>query len=379
MSLEFYLDNSASTPTDPEVAKLAYDMMCTGYGNPSSLHKKGFEAQLAIEKARTQVAKVFGCDTKQIVFTSSGTEANNLAICGLAITKKRNIGRMIVSTTEHSSVLRSMNWCEGEGWEIIRIAPKSDGLPDIEAMAEAVNDKTALVSCMAVGSETGAITDLSALSKAVKAKNPNTLVHCDAVQGFCRLPILPKNMGIDMVTASGHKISAPKGVGVLYRADGVRLSPLLQGGGQEQGLRPGTEHVPLICAMGLATEKMNANMAKQQEIYKDLRGQIITILEQMEGVCINSPRSGAPHILNISVMGYRSETLIHFLEEHGVYVSSGSACAKGSRSHVLTAMGLSNERIDSALRISFGTTTTPQHITAFTDALKQAMAKLAHT
>lgn len=374
---EIYLDNSATTPTDPEVAQLALKMMCENYGNPSSLHRKGFDAQLAVDKAREQVAAVLSADPRRIVFTANGTEANNLAICGTAQALRRAKGRMVVGAAEHASVGRAMDWCESEGWEVIRIAPNPDGTPNIAAFAAAVDQHTALVSCMAVNSETGALTDIKALSKAVKAKNPKTLVHCDAVQAFGRIRLNPKAMGIDLMSASGHKINAPKGVGMLYMAQGVRLVPLIHGSSQEGGLHPGTEHVPNIAAFGLAAEKMDRSREKLWKQYTALKEELTQKLEQMDGVCINSPQGAVPYILNLSVPGYRSEILIHYLERLGIYVSSGSACAKGARSHVLSAMGLSDERIDSALRVSMGQYTTRQHLQAFLQGLEQAMQNVA--
>ena len=374
---EIYLDNSATTPTDPEAARLAVDMMCQNYGNPSSLHRKGFEAQLAVDKAREQAAAVLSADPRRIVFTANGTEANNLAICGTAQALRRARGRMVVGMAEHASVLKAMDWCESEGWEVIRIAPLADGTPDLKAFAAAVDSRTALVSCMAVNSETGARTDLKALSRAVKAKNPKTLVHCDAVQAFCRVKLNPKLMGIDLLSASGHKINAPKGVGMLYMAQGVRLVPLIHGSGQEGGLHPGTEHVPQIAAFGLAAEKMERRREALWDGYTALKDTFVTNLQQLDGVCINSPANAVPYILNLSVPGYRSEILIHYLERLGIYVSSGSACSKGAKSHVLSAMGLDDRRIDSALRVSMGQYTTPEHLEAFVQGLKQAMAEVA--
>ena len=374
---EIYLDNSATTATDPEAARLALKMMCEDYGNPSSLHRKGFEAQLAVDKARQQVADVLSADPRRIIFTANGTEANNLAICGTAQVLRRSKGRMVVNAAEHASVLKAMDWCESEGWEVVRIAPLPDGSPDIAAFAAAVDSRTALVSCMAVNSETGALTDLKALSGAVKAKNPKTLVHCDGVQAFCRIKLNPRLLGVDLLSASGHKINAPKGVGLLYMGQGVRLMPLIHGSGQEGGLHPGTEHVPQICALGLAAQKMWASREKLWKQYTRLHDEIITKLQQMDGVCINSPPNAVPYILNLSVPGYRSEILIHYLERLGIYVSSGSACSKGARSHVLTAMGLSDDRIDSALRVSLGQYSTSQHLEAFAQGLARAMGDVA--
>jgi cysteine desulfurase len=372
-----YADNAATTSVSKTALNAMLPYLTENYGNPSSLHRKGFDAQLAVDKAREQVAAVLGADPRRIVFTANGTEANNLAICGTALAQRRAKGRMVVNAAEHASVLKAMDWCESEGWEVIRVAPLPDGTPDLKAIAAAVDDRTLLVSCMAVNSETGARTDLKALSKAVKAKNPKTLVHCDAVQAFCRTKLNPKLMGIDLLAASGHKINAPKGVGMLYMAQGVRVLPLVHGSGQEGGLHPGTEHVPQIAAFGYAAETMEKNREKLWQAYTDLRGQLVTNLEQMQGVCINSPQNAVPYILNLSVPGYRSEILIHYLERLGIYVSSGSACSKGAKSHVLTAMGLDDRRIDSALRVSMGQYTTSEHIPAFLQGLEKAMAEVA--
>jgi len=374
---ERYLDNSATTPVDPEVARYALELMCQNYGNPSSLHHKGFEAQLALERARQQAASVFSADPRRIVFTGGGTDSNNLAICGTALALRRTKGRMVVNAAEHASVLKAMDWCESEGWEVVRVAPLADGTPDLEAFAAAADARTALVSCMAVNSETGAVTDLRRLSRAVKAKNPKTLVHCDAVQAFCRLELNPKTLGLDFVSASGHKINAPKGAGLLYMAPGTRVVPLLHGSGQEGGLHPGTENMPGFCALGLAAQRMQARRAELWDRYTALRARLVTKLQQIPGVCINSPEGAAPYILNLSVPGWRSETLIHYLERLGVYVSSGSACSKGARSHVLAAMGLSDARIDSALRVSLGQYNTPADLDAFAAGLQQAMAEVA--
>ncbi len=374
---EHYLDNSATTPVDPEVARYCLELMTAEYGNPSSLHRKGYRAELLLEQARRQVAQVLGCPEERIVFTGSGTEANNLALLGAARARRRSPGRIVANAAEHSSVLGALRHLQEEGWEVVLVNPLPDGCPDIAGLAAAVDEHTLLVSCMAVNSETGSIADITALGRAVRLRNPGVLLHCDAVQGFARLPLRPESMGIDLLTLSGHKINAPKGVGALYIRKGVRLLPLYYGGGQEQGLRPGTQSLPLIGGLGLAVETIWQQRESLLAHYEALRSHLLVKLESLQGVCSNSPANGAPYIMNVSLPGYRSETVIHFLEEQGVYLSSGSACSKGAKSHVLTSMGLPDVRIDSALRISFGRQNTTADIDALTDGLAQAMARLA--
>ena len=374
---EHYLDNSATTPVDRQVAEYCIELMTEEYGNPSSLHRKGYRAQLLLEQARRQVAQVLSCPEERIIFTGSGTEANNLALLGAARAKRRNLGRIVANAAEHSSVLEALKQLQTEGWEVILVNPLPDGSPDISAIAETVDENTLLVSCMAVNSETGALADLSALSRAIRLRNPKVLLHCDGVQGFARIPLRPESMGIDLLTLSGHKIGAPKGVGALYIRKGVRLLPLYHGGGHEQGLRPGTESIPLIGALGLAAEKTWQQHDSLMAHYQQLRRKLVENLERLPEVCNNSPSEGAPYIMNLSLMGYRSETVIHFLEDRGIYLSSGSACSKGAKSHVLISMGLPDARIDSALRISLGRQNTLEDVDALTDALAEAVQRLA--
>ena len=374
---EIYLDNSATTKVDPQVAACALQLMEEEYGNPSSLHRKGFAAQLRLDKAREQLAAVLGVTGGEILFTGSGSEGNNLAIQGTALVQKRKKGSMVVNAAEHSSVLETMKALEGDGWEIRRIAPLADGRPDTEALAAAVDGTTRLVTVGAVNSETGAMAEIAALSEECKLRNPQALLHVDGVQAFARMPLRPKAMGIDLLTFSGHKINAPKGVGGLYVRKGVRLLPVLYGGGQEKGLRPGTENVPSCCAMALAAQLLWKEQETQWKKWVALRQAFLEEIEKIPGVCINSPLSGAPYIVNFSVVGVRSETMIHFLEEKGIYLSSGSACSRGAKSHVLAAMGLDDRRIDSALRVSMGKFTTGEELAAAARAIGEGAATLA--
>lgn len=374
--MECYLDNSATTAVSPAAAALALRMMTEEFGNPSSLHRRGFLAERALTEARGQVAAVLHCRPDEIIFTSGGTESNNIALLGAAHALRRRGNRIVTTAVEHHSILAIGKALEAEGFEVITVSPDESGHITPEAMAAACNEKTILVSCMMVNSETGALHNIPAIAAACRRKNPNIVFHSDCVQAFCRLPIEPAKWGVQLVSVSGHKIHAPKGIGALYVAKGTRLLPAIYGSGQEKGLRPGTENVPGIAAMGLAAQQMNQHQTENLAHFAALRQQMITNLSQSPAICINSPADAAPYIVNCSVQGIRSEVMIHYLEQFGIYVSSGSACAKGERSHVLTAMGLGNDRIDSAVRISMTDTTTPEEIDEFCRRLLQGEATL---
>ena len=375
--MECYLDNSATTAVTPEVAALAARIMTEQYGNPSSLHRRGFWAERALTEARGQVAAVLRCRPEEIIFTSGGTESNNLALLGAARAARRRGNRIVTTAVEHHSVLAICRQLESEGFEVAYVSPDAGGVITPESFAAACDEKTVLASCMMVNSETGALHDIPAIAAACRRKNPGILFHADCVQAFGRLEIAPARWGVQLVSVSGHKIHAPKGVGALYVAKGVRLLPPLYGSGQERGLRPGTENLPGICAMGLAAERMNARRVENAAHFTALRQKLITNLSQSPAVCINSPQAAAPYIINLSVEGIRSEIMIHYLEQFEIYVSSGSACAKGERSHVLTAMGLPEDRIDSALRVSMTDTTAEGEIDEFCRRLLQGAATLA--
>ena len=375
--MECYLDNSATTAVTPEVAALAAHIMTEQYGNPSSLHRRGFWAERALTEARGQVAAVLRCRPEEIIFTSGGTESNNLALLGAARAARRRGNRIVTTAVEHHSVLAVCRQLESEGFEVAYVSPDAGGVITPESFAAACDEKTVLASCMMVNSETGALHDIPAIAAACRRKNPGILFHADCVQAFGRLEIAPARWGVQLVSVSGHKIHAPKGVGALYVAKGVRLLPPLYGSGQERGLRPGTENLPGICAMGLAAERMNNRRAENAAHFTALRQKLITNLSQSPAVCINSPEAAAPYIINLSVEGIRSEIMIHYLEQFEIYVSSGSACAKGERSHVLTAMGLPEDRIDSAIRVSMTDTTAEEEIDEFCRRLLQGAATLA--
>ncbi len=282
--MECYLDNSATTAVSPEAAALALHIMTEEYGNPSSLHRRGFLAERAMTEARGQVAAVLHCRPEEIIFTGGGTESNNIALLGAARAMKRRGNRIVTTAVEHHSVLAICKALENEGFEVITVAPDESGHITPEAMAAACNEKTILASCMMVNSETGAIHDLPAIAAACRRKSPNLIFHADCVQSFCRLPIEPAKWGIQLVSVSGHKIHAPKGIGALYIAKGTRLLSPLYGSGQEKGLRPGTENVPGIAALGLAAQSMNDRRAENFRHFTALRQRMITHLSQSTAV-----------------------------------------------------------------------------------------------
>lgn len=374
--MECYLDNSATTAVSPQVAALVVHMMTEDYGNPSSLHHRGFTAERAMATARGQVAAVLHARPEEIIFTSGGTESNNIALLGAARARRRRGNRIVTTAIEHHSVLAAAEALRAEGFEVVFVTPDATGSVSPAAFAAACDEKTVLASCMMVNSETGAVNDIAAIAAAARRKSPELLFHTDCVQAFCKLDINPAKWGVQLVSVSGHKIHAPKGTGALYAAKGVHLTAPLFGSPQEKGLRPGTENVPGICGLGLAAELMSAARPANTARYHALRQRLITNLSQNADICINSPADAAPYIVNLSVAGIRSEIMIHYLEQFGIYVSSGSACAKGARSHVLTAMGLSDDRIDSAVRVSMTDTTTEEEIDLFCQYVQQATREI---
>lgn len=376
MGLEHYLDNSATTAVSQKAAEKALEIMTVNYGNPSSLHYKGMQAERELEKARRTVASKLGAGAEEIFFTSGGTEANNAAIFGAAEAKKRTCNKIIISSIEHSSVVEAALKLENDGFEVVRIPPRADGIIHPEDVAEAVDEKTSLVSVMLVNNETGAIMPVAEIFEAARAKNDKIICHTDAVQAFGKLDIKVKKLGMDLLTVSGHKVHAPKGCGALYIKRGVRIIPRQYGGEQEKKKRPGTEALPLIAAFGVACEgfDISGNYEKISELNSYAKQKLLKI----DGVVLNSPENALPYVLNISAGRVRSETMLHFLEELDVFVSSGSACAKGKPSHVLSAMGIDKNRADSALRISFSKLNNKEDIDALCAGIEQGLRVLAH-
>ncbi len=373
---EIYLDNSATTRVYSLAAEEAARVMTEIYGNPSSLHSKGVEAEKLLEEARKTVAEALGGNAEGLYFTSGGTEANNMAVIGGALAKKRRGNKVIVSAYEHDSIIKSAKYLESQGFNVTYLAPNSEGVITPQSLFEAVDEKTVLVSVMLVNNEIGAINPIKELCTAAKRKNPDVLFHTDAVQGFCKMPIKAEKLGVDLMTVTAHKIGGPKGVGALWMKKGARVLPLHFGGEQEKQLRPGTQAMPLIAAFGKAVFLSCADMEISREHMKELESHLKESIKDVPGIVLNSKEGALPNIVNISVPGIRSEIMLHFLEERLIYVSSGSACALGAKSHVLAAMGYENARIDSALRISFGRDTTKEDIDELVAAIKDAMSTL---
>ncbi len=348
--------------------------MTSKYGNPSSLHSKGMEAEEELIKARHIIAKSLGAEDNEIYFTSGGTEANNLAVFGAAKALKRRGNKIVTTAVEHSSVYEAMKELQAQGFEISYIEPDSKGAFTEEQFRKEIDENTILVSLMAVNNEIGTILPFNKISKIIKDKKSPALLHCDCVQAYCKIPLKLKKAGIDLGTISAHKIHGPKGAGALFVKQGVRIMPQHFGGEQERKIRPGTEPLPLICGFGEAVKI--TDMEKNNEIVKDLNRYARDRLRKISGVTINSPDNALDYIINISVQGIRSETLLHFLEEKEIYVSSGSACAKGKPSHVLQAMKMNRDLADSALRISFSADNTKEDIDALCNEIEKGLNTL---
>lgn len=364
-----YLDNSATTAVCPQAADAAVRMMTVCYGNPSSLHTMGIEAEKALSAARASVARLLDVPAETLLFTSGGTESNNLAILGGAAARIRQGRHAVTTAVEHPSVSAAFDQLEREGWTVTRVRSDPDGTLPAERIVSACRDDTVLVSVMMVNNETGARHPLERMIPAVRRTAPRALIHTDAVQAAGRLALSAERLGVDLMTVSGHKIHAPKGVGALYIRKGVRLQPRQIGGGQERGLRSGTEAAPAIAAFGAAADAVPP-FREQEALYRTLRDRLLSGLSS-SAVC-HLPPEGVPYIVSLSLPGFRSETLLHFLAEREIYVSSGSACSKGKKSPVLTAMGLSADQIDSALRISFSWDNTIDDVDRLTRALHLA-------
>ena len=370
-----YFDNAATTRVCPEAAEAAVHMMTEQFGNPSATYKLGREAKAAVDKARDQVAAALGCKAEEVYFTSCGSEGDNWALLSGARSMKRKGRHILSSAVEHDAVRKTLDALEKEGFEVTRLSPAPDGSITPEQVAQAQREDTILVSLMMVNNETGAVTDIAAIARVLRAAKSPALLHTDAVQGFLKVPFRADKLGADLITISGHKIHAPKGIGALYIRSGLRLPPYILGGGQEKGIRAGTENTPEIAAFGAACKIGKQAMGEAVEHMAALRAHAVERLSaELEPVQFIG--GGAPHILSVSLPGWRSEVLMSFLEAREIYTSKSSACKKGGRSHVLEAMGLPAKVIDGALRISFSRYTTEEEVDALCDALCEAQKSL---
>ena len=359
--MEAYFDNSATTRPCAEAVAAMTDTIQNNWGNPSSLHYVGNRANEVLEGARKELAKRLSCTPEEIFFTSGGTESNNLAVLGAARKLKRSGKRIVSTSVEHPSVDEALNSLENEGFEIIRIPVNEYGKIDEKAIYEAVNSDTILVTMMLVNNEVGSIMPVECVKRAVMRAKAPALIHCDAVQAFGKIPVKPSALGVDLLTVSSHKIHGPKGAGALYIKKGVKIAPKVFGGEQEMKIRPGTQAMPAIAGFGAAAGVL-PDIDKELEAVTGLRDYMLARFKAMGGIEINSPADALPYITNISVTGIKSEPMMNFLSGKGICVSSGSACSKGKKSRVLSEMGLSHERTESPLRISFSRYTTKEEI-----------------
>lgn len=378
--MEAYLDNSATTRCSKAAAELMMQVLRTDYGNPSSLHNRGMDAENYIKDARNKIARTLKANDKDIYFTSGGTESNNLAILGAAMANKRRGRRVITTDIEHPSVSNTFAYLQEQGFEVIYLSVDAWGRISLEELKREMTRDTILVSIMHVNNEIGTVEPVEEAARIIKRANPNCLFHVDGIQSYGKFRINPKKMGIDLFSASGHKIHGPKGSGFLYIGDKVKIRPILHGGGQEWGMRSGTENVPAIAGLGEAAREIYEDFEEKTAHLYALRSHFIERVSGISGVSVNGPQDGAvaPHIVSISVEGVRSEVLLHALEEKAVYISAGSACSsrKPTVSRTLQAIGLSRNLLDKTVRFSFCVHTTMEEIDYALDVLEDRIPML---
>ena len=377
---EVYLDNSATTRCSERAKDLMVKVLMEDYGNPSSLHMKGVEAENYIKEAKKKIAKTLKVDEKEILFTSGGTESNNTALIGAALANKRAGNHIITTSIEHASVSAVAGYLEELGFRVTYLKVDADGIISLDELREAVCEDTILVSMMMVNNEIGAVEPIEEAIKVIKEKNPNTLVHVDAIQAYGKYRIFPKKLGIDMLSVSGHKIHAPKGTGFLFIKDKTKVKPLIYGGGQQKGMRSGTENVPGVAALGEASEEIYENFEEKIDHLYQIKQRFVEGVLKIEGVSVNGKtgRDSAPQIVSVSIDGVRSEVMLHTLEDRKIYVSAGSACSsnKPSVSHTLTNIGLKGSLLDSTIRFSFSVHTTEEEIDYALEVMTEVVPKL---
>lgn len=378
--MEVYFDNSATTRVLDSVKDVVVKVMTEDYGNPSSRHRKGMEAEGYVRQAAAEIARTLRVKDREILFTSGGTESNNMALIGCAMANHR-AGKHIISTgIEHASVYNPLAFLERKGFEVTYLSVDKEGHISLEELKQAVRPDTILVSVMYVNNEVGAIEPVEEIAALVHKENPAILFHVDAIQAYGKLIIRPKKQGIDLLSVSAHKIHGPKGAGFLYIDERVKINPLLYGGGQQRDMRSGTENVPGIAGLGVAAKEMYRNHEEKIAYIADLKNYLIEKLEALEGVTVNSLRGmeSAPHIVSASFEGIRGEVLLHALEDKGIYVSSGSACSSNhpAISGTLRAMGVKKELLDSTLRFSLCVFNKKEEVDYCAEALKGLLPAL---
>ena len=372
-----YLDNAATTKPDVEVLDIMRRMAEDCYANPSALYREGFKAHTALEAARSAVANGMGCDPAELLFTATGTEANNLAVLGSARARRGFADEIVVAGYEHASVSEAVASLSREGFTVHSVDPGPGGEIEIDDILSRVGRKTALVAAMQVNNETGAQLEINRLADGVKGINTRTAVHCDLVQGFMKYPVKLSASKIDTASVSAHKLHGPKGIGALYIRGGFNIETVFFGGGQERGLRSGTSNTALAAAFAKAVQLMDPK--KGLEVVGPLNARLREGLSRLEGAAINSPEEASAYILNLSIPGYRSETLLHYLDDNGVMVSSGSSCSKGKPSRTLLSMGLADEVVDSSLRISFSKYSVEKDVDRLVELLADVSRRLVST
>lgn len=378
--MEAYLDNSATTRCSKAAADKMVLLLTEDFGNPSSLHMKGVIAEKYINEAKKKIARTLKCQEKEIVFTSGGTESNNLAIIGSAMANQRAGKHIITTQVEHASVANTMKFLEDNGFEITYLGVDHDGRISLEELKAAMRPDTILVSIMQVNNEIGAVMPVEEAGKLIKEINPSTLFHVDAIQSYGKLHISPKNMNCDLLSVSGHKIHGPKGSGFLYIKDKTKIKPIIYGGGQQKGMRSGTENVPAIAGLGVAAEEIYTDLDTKIEAMYALKSHFINEVTRIDGVTVNglTDKTSAPHIVSVSVQGVRAEVILHTLEDKNIYVSAGSACSsnKPAVSATLRAIGLPKELLDSTVRFSFCVDTTIEEIDYAVKVMQDVVPKL---
>lgn len=372
---EIYLDNSATTVVSQSAITKAVYMMSENYGNPSSLHKKGLLAQNEVEKARKIIANELGADESEIYFTSGGTEANNMAVFGAALKNKKRGNKIVTTNIEHSSVHESMLELQNMGFDVVFLKPDINGEIKKEQIFNAVDEKTILFSMMMVNNEIGSILPVNEVRKCLDLKHSPALFHVDAVQAFGKIPVKVSKIKADLISISAHKVHGPKGVGALYKARKKIIIPRTFGGEQQDKIRPGTESSPLIAAFGAAVSQFN--LEKNYNHVLTLRNYLVEKLSLIDEITINSGKNSLPYIVNFSTNGIKAETMLNFLASYNIFVSGGSACAKGKKSRVLKHIGLSDKRVTSSIRVSFSKYNNLNEIDFFVDKLKEGLNSLA--
>lgn len=373
-----YLDNASTTKPCKEAIDAITAALTDNFGNPSSLHKLGVQAEKIITKARKTIAAAIVCDPECVYFTSGATESNNLAINGIAESYGKRKNKIVTTAVEHPSVSETISKLESKGFEVVRIFPDSKGEITADEIVSAVDENTCLVSCMLVNNETGTILPVKKAFSQIKRNYPKVITHCDAVQAFMKIPIKARQLNADLISLSGHKINGPKGIGAIYINKSVRVVPQITGGGQERKQRSGTESVPLIAGFGASVKKHMQNITSRYEYVQGIKSYLLEKVADSKDITALSSEDASPYIIVLAVDNIKSETMLHYLESREIYVSSGSACSKGAKSKVLKAFNVAEKYLDSVLRISINEETTQEDIDILIETIKEGSKNLIH-